>query len=79
MSVLHCVSSFNRKYPCEKLEDTATSIFISCCFISVFKAAIISYDFLKFHLTFIYKKNFITNFPLVMDLPKLPTPLTLNS
>ena len=51
-------------------------IVISCCFVSIFTAAIIFYDFLKFHSTFIWKKIFITIFPFFFNgFTKTPHPL----
>ena len=50
-------------------------LFISCCFISIFTAAIIFYDALEFHSTFIWEKVFITNFPFFNGFTKAPHPL----
>ena len=65
-----------RRYFCKKLQDTATSSFISCCFTSDFISADI--NFLKLFRTLFNlikkkkKKIFVTNFTFLTDSPKLP-------
>ena len=44
-------------------------------FLSIFTAATIFCDFLEFHLTFIWKKIFITNFPCLIRFTKTLHPL----
>ena len=65
--------------PVKRCKVQLPLLFISCCFTSVFTVAIILYDFLEFHSTFIWKKICASNFSFLTDLPKAPTVSTLNS
>ena len=73
--VVHCISRFEgTSY--KKLQDIATSSFISCCFTPAFTSAdIIFYNFLNLIQNYQKKKEkkIVTNFPFKMDSPK-PSP-----
>ena len=68
--VVHCISRFEgTSY--KKLQDIATSFFISCCFTPAFTSAdIIFYNFLNVIQNYQQKKKkIVTNFPFKMDSP----------
>ena len=69
INILHCISSFEGTFY-TKLQDTATSCFISCSFISGFTLADINfYNFLELHSA-LSEKHFATNFPFLTDSAK---------
>ena len=72
--MVHCISNFEcTSY--NKIQDTAISSFISCCFISAFVSAdIIFYNFLEPHSTFSEKRFFGFSFFSGLTQPLLVPP-----
>ena len=67
MTVLQGISNFEgTSY--KKLQDKATSSFISCCLTSIFTSADITfYNFLELDSKLSKKNIFVTNFPFLTD------------
>ena len=77
--LVHCISSFEDASFKKYMIDTATSSFVSCCFLSAFTSAdIIFYNFLELHCAFSNKKIFVMNFPFSTDCSKNRIPPPLN-
>ena len=72
--VWHCISCFEgTSY--EKLQDTATSCFICCCFISDFTSADITFNtFLELHSVLSEKRSSSQNFLFQQIYPNPPLP-----
>ena len=74
LPVLHSVASFKGAY--KKLEDTARSSFVSCCFNSAFTSAvIIVYNFPELRLAlsekiYLFFFLFFKNFSFLTDSPR---------
>ena len=78
MSVMHCISSFERRYPCKKLQIKLLVFFYFLLFYISFYISQYC-DSLEFHSTFIWKDIFITNFPFFNRFIKTPHLLGQNT
>ena len=73
MPVLQGISSFEgTSY--KKLQDIATSSFIFCCLKSIFTSADIIFTTFQNLIQNYLNKNFVANFPYLMDSPNPRSP-----